>query len=530
VYEVANTYDTDPGETIGYPPNFLEIYSESSSETYTWITGSWGYCSVSCGGGTQTRTVGCQDSSGTTVADSFCSGSKPADSQQCNTSACEYDLNIGLAGTGTGKVTSTPAGIDCGADCDESFTSGAQVTLNAEPGAGSTFSGWSGGGCSGTGACVATMDASKTVTATFAGDGSVSTWQSADVPKDLQDNATVTSTLPVTATELISDVDVVVNLTHTFCGDLDIFLIAPNATRIELSSGNGSDGDNYTDTTFDDEAATPVTDGSSPFSGAYRPEGMLAILNGLSADGTWTLEIHDSASGDTGQLVSWSLLLKTGSGVSGYTLVLNLSGTGTGSVVSSPPGIDCGTDCNKLFGSGSQVTLSAFPGTGSIFTGWSGGGCSGTGDCVFTMDAPKSVTADFDVTAISGRVATTFAGHDDLSVVNAAVSLDGTQYGTQTDSDGNFTLELAEIQPGDYDLTVILEGLETHAQSINISEGQRLNLATINMTPAAGGCTQSQLDQAAYAERLKWDANGDGKIGLEEAIRALQIISGITGQ
>jgi hypothetical protein len=64
-------------------------------------------------------------------------------------------------------VTSSPAGINCGADCTEPYTNGTSVTLTATPAAGSTFSGWSGGGCSGTGTCVVTITAAITVTATF---------------------------------------------------------------------------------------------------------------------------------------------------------------------------------------------------------------------------------------------------------------------------------------------------------------------------------------------------------------------------
>ncbi|HEU5114492.1 MAG TPA: thrombospondin type-1 domain-containing protein [Candidatus Paceibacterota bacterium] len=56
--------------------------------TYSWQTGSWGSCSVSCGGGTQSRSVWCQRSDGTTVADSFCTGTKPSTSQSCNTQSC----------------------------------------------------------------------------------------------------------------------------------------------------------------------------------------------------------------------------------------------------------------------------------------------------------------------------------------------------------------------------------------------------------------------------------------------------------
>ncbi len=78
-----------------------------------------------------------------------------------------YTLTVSKTGTGSGTVTSSPAGINCGATCSASYTSGTVVTLTATPAGGSTFGGWSGAGCSGTGTCVVTMNAAQTVTATF---------------------------------------------------------------------------------------------------------------------------------------------------------------------------------------------------------------------------------------------------------------------------------------------------------------------------------------------------------------------------
>ena len=77
-----------------------------------------------------------------------------------------YTLTVAKAGTGSGTVTSSPAGISCGADCSEPYNSGTVVTLSQTATAGSTFAGWS-GACTGTGACQVTMDAAKSVTATF---------------------------------------------------------------------------------------------------------------------------------------------------------------------------------------------------------------------------------------------------------------------------------------------------------------------------------------------------------------------------
>ncbi len=77
-----------------------------------------------------------------------------------------YLLTVAKAGTGAGSVASNPPGINCGADCSESYTNGTSVTLTATPAAGSTFDGWS-GACSGAGACTVTMNMAKSVNATF---------------------------------------------------------------------------------------------------------------------------------------------------------------------------------------------------------------------------------------------------------------------------------------------------------------------------------------------------------------------------
>ena len=76
-------------------------------------------------------------------------------------------LTVSKAGTGTGTVSSAPAGINCGTDCTESYNQGTSVTLTATPAAGSKLSAWS-GACTGTAAtCTVSMSAAKTVKANF---------------------------------------------------------------------------------------------------------------------------------------------------------------------------------------------------------------------------------------------------------------------------------------------------------------------------------------------------------------------------
>src|SRR4030095_11834691 len=70
-------------------------------------------------------------------------------------------------GTGTGLVSSSPAGIDCGTTCSYTYLAGTGVAVAPPPASGSPFRGWSGGGCNGTAPCTLTGNGSVTVTATF---------------------------------------------------------------------------------------------------------------------------------------------------------------------------------------------------------------------------------------------------------------------------------------------------------------------------------------------------------------------------
>ncbi|MHA2615669.1 MAG: InlB B-repeat-containing protein [bacterium JZ-2024 1] len=79
--------------------------------------------------------------------------------------ATQFNLTVTKAGTGSGTVTSNPAGINCGTTCSTSFPSGSTVTLSATPDPGSSFAGWSGDPDCSDGQV--TMNANKTCTATF---------------------------------------------------------------------------------------------------------------------------------------------------------------------------------------------------------------------------------------------------------------------------------------------------------------------------------------------------------------------------
>jgi gliding motility-associated-like protein len=100
---------------------------------------------------------------------------------------------------------------------------------------------------------------------------------------------------------------VCLNIDHTFDGDLDIFLQAPDGTRIDLSSDNGGLSQDYINTCFSPTAVTAITAGAAPFTGSFLPEQSFNGLNGHNTNGTWQLFVQDDAGIDTGTIRDWTI-------------------------------------------------------------------------------------------------------------------------------------------------------------------------------------------------------------------------------
>ena len=135
-------------------------------------------------------------------------------------------------------------------------------------------------------------------------------YSSGDLDLAIPDQGQVTSAIVVPDSISIADVNVTVNIDHTRDQDLDVFLIAPDGTRVELFTDVGGNGDNFVGTTLDDEASGSIVDGSAPFTGSFRPEGSLSALDGKDSVGTWSLEITDDKRRETGTLNSWSITVE----------------------------------------------------------------------------------------------------------------------------------------------------------------------------------------------------------------------------
>jgi len=118
----------------------------------------------------------------------------------------------------------------------------------------------------------------------------------------------------------VFNVEVTLDITHTFVGDLEAYLTSPSGRQVLLFSHDGGQYNDFHSVTFSDSAARSINTigfNDLPYSGTWQPDGLsigrgLSYFGGENAAGIWTLSITDLEGGDEGILNSWSL--KFGSG------------------------------------------------------------------------------------------------------------------------------------------------------------------------------------------------------------------------
>ncbi len=317
------------------------------------------------------------------------------------------------------RVTSSPAGINCGATCTANYSSGTAVTLTATPTAPSTFTGWS-GACSGTGSCVVTVDAAKSVTATFTlptfaltvakagtGVGTVTSNPAgincgvtctANYSSGTAVTLTATPTAPSTFTgwsgacsgtgSCVVTVDAAKSVTATFTLPTFALTIAKAGNGVGTVTSNPAGINCGVTCTANYSSGTAVTLTATP----TAPSTFTGWSGACSGTGSCVVTV------DAAKSVTATFTLPT------FALTIAKAGNGVGTVTSNPAGINCGVTCTANYSSGTAVTLTATPTAPSTFTGWSGA-CSGTGSCVVTVDAAKSVTATFTLPTFALTVA-----------------------------------------------------------------------------------------------------------------------------
>ncbi len=128
----------------------------------------------------------------------------------------------------------------------------------------------------------------------------------------------ITNAIAVTASGAVAHLTVSLRINHTYEGDLQMYLIGPDGTMVELKAadpagssqnfGSGSTDCNGTFAVFDDSSTIPIAAGTGPFtSGPYKPSQSLETFNGKAASGAWKLYIEDTSPGDVGTLFCWQL-------------------------------------------------------------------------------------------------------------------------------------------------------------------------------------------------------------------------------
>jgi Divergent InlB B-repeat domain len=255
---------------------------------------------------------------------------------------------LSLEVQGTGSVVSQPAGLNCTAICRAEFALNTVVTLTATPGTGQTFVGWT-GACNGAAnTCVITMDPVRIasvpdVTAKFAPSAGQTTYT--------------------------------FNLTIAGSGS-----VVSQPAGISCSASCNADFSANTVLTL---TATPAANQS--FTG-------------------WTGACAGAASSCTVTMNQARTVGATFQPVVGTNFALTVSVSGSGSVVSNPAGISCGTACSANFAAGTTVTLTATPAAGQVFSSW-GGACSGTQPgCTLQLTQVRAAQAVF----AAAPVASTF--------------------------------------------------------------------------------------------------------------------------
>ncbi len=337
-------------------------------------------------------------------------------------------LLISVSGSGT--VTSSPAGINCPSTCSATFSGGPQVTLTATPAAGWSFSGW-GGACNGTGSCMVTANVARSVSATF-----IQTF-----------TLSVSETGSGTVTSSPSGIN---------CG--------------ATCSANFASGTMVTLT------ATPT--GGALFSGWG---------GACSGTGNCNVTMNSATS------VSATFIQPT------FTLSVTVGGSG--SVTSSPVGINCPSTCSAAFNNGTQVTLTATPSGGEIFGGWSGA-CTGLSGCTVTMNSAMSVGATFgtsepasDRTWVSGAT-----GSDSNPCTRTAPCLTFATALAHTPPGG----EIDVLDPGDF-------GPVTITQSISI-QGDEIEPSAMTSSGTGGIVISAGASDVIYVRGLTF--NGAGSTGV----------------
>ena len=243
---------------------------------------------------------------------------------------------------------------------------------------------------------------------------------------------------------------------------------------------------------------TPVFSWTGPGDGYEYNVGVYGNgINWYSSGTTETSVVYAGPPLTAGQAYNWYVMVRDRYGnfsqtsdqsfvyTNAVTLTVVTEGSGGGTVTTSPTGIDCGTDCENDYPLNGQVRLTAGPNPGSVFAGWSGGGCYGIGDCFPDLSSNTTVTATFSLAgSISGTVS--YSGSPTGTIYVAAFTSP-----ISCASPNPQPYKYIEIpSPGSYTLPDLPDGTY-YMGSVIISCGADCDLQSTDPWGIYGGCDTS---------------------------------------
>ena len=318
-----------------------------------------------------------------------------------------YSLTVSKAGTGSGTVTSSPAGISCGSDCSQTYNYNTSVTLTAAPSTSSTFTGWS-GACTGTGSCIVTMTAAKSVTATFtlktytltvskAGNGSGTvTSNPAGISCGSDCSQTYNYNTSVTLTAAAASGSTFTGWSGACTGTGTCNLTMTAAKSVTATFTRNCYALTRTHTGSGDDPIASPTNSSGCASGSYH-SGQSISLTANPASG-WTVSSWSGTDNNASTSKTNTVTMPVGTRTATVNYVeipltcyaLTRTHTGNGSDPSANPSNSSGC-ASGSYHAGESITVTATPTSGWSVGSWSGTTSNGSTSTTNTVTMPESV-------------------------------------------------------------------------------------------------------------------------------------------
>ena len=310
-------------------------------------------------------------------------------------------LSITKTGGGTGSVSGP--NITCGGDCSETYNVGTMVTIMASPNSDSIFTGWTGGGCGASPTCMVTVNQATTVNANFALNtfaldvtpGGAGTGTVTSSPMGINCGATCSANFTANTLVTLIPAASADSVFAGFSGDCTGMTCAVTMTSAKNVTAN-FDLKPVTLTVTTSQGGTVTATGincGNDCTESY-PANTVVTLTATPASNKAFTGWGGACTGTSTCMVTMDAAKTVSATFETNRLTVDRAGAGTGTV--SGPGISCGGNCTEDYDAGTSVTLMATASAGSIFTGWTGGGCGTNPSCTFTMNGPLLITATFE--------------------------------------------------------------------------------------------------------------------------------------